>query len=159
MIVVSDASPLHYLILIDEIEIIPRTVNSIVIPATVFRELNAERTPQKIKDYLVNLPDWLTIADDTGIIDEELKTLDPGEREAILLFEQLSADGLLIDDKLGREIAESRGIKVLGTLGLLEIAADAGLLDFAKSLDKIKSAGFFVSAALERDFLSKRGPM
>lgn len=157
MIVVSDTSPLHYLILIGDIEVVPRIVNEVIIPAVVFRELNAEKTPQQIKTYLETLPAWLTIADDTGIIDDELAEIDPGEREAILLTEQLSADALLIDDKAGREIAESRGIKILGTLGLLEIAADRGLLNFAQSLTKMKHAGFFISRSLEKDFLSRRG--
>lgn len=157
MIVVSDATPLHYLILIGEIEIVPRILNEVVVPATVFRELNAEKTPQPVRTYLQDMPAWLSVANDTGILDKELADIDAGEREAILLTEHLGADALLIDDKAGREIAESRGIRIIGTLGLLEIAADMGFLGFAETLAKMKAAGFFVSRALEENFLARRG--
>lgn len=63
----------------------------------------------------------------------------------------------LIDDRAGREVAERRGLRVIGTLGLMELAAEEKLLDFADTLDRIRRAGFFVSPALEKDFLSRQG--
>ncbi len=52
MIVVSDTTPIHYLILIDEIEIVSKLLGEVIIPDTVFRELNHAETPEKIKKYL-----------------------------------------------------------------------------------------------------------
>ena len=157
MIVVSDTTPLHYLILIDEVDLLPGILGEIVIPVTVFQELQAAKTPAKIKEFIASVPSWLTVKESTGIYDDELFEIDAGEREAILLAEQLAADAILIDDRAGRETAERRGHLVIGTLGVIEIAAEDGLLDFAKTLDRIKRAGFFVSPSLERDFLRKQG--
>lgn len=102
-------------------------------------------------------PPWLTIKASTGKLDNELFDIDPGEREAILLAEELAADGILIDDRAGRELAERRGLTVIGTLGILEIAAEDGLLDFADVLERLKNAGFYVSSDLERFFLESLG--
>jgi len=49
--------------------------------------------------------------------------LDAGERDAILLAEELGADQLIIDEILGRRIARQRKLPVTGTLGVLKAAA------------------------------------
>lgn len=49
--------------------------------------------------------------------DDALETLDPGEREAIVLAQQTNADFLLIDERRGRLEARRRGILTTGTLG------------------------------------------
>ncbi len=155
MIVVSDTTPLHYLILIDEVELLPSVLGEIVIPSIVFDELRHEHTPNKIKEYLRFPPEWLSVRKATGIIDVRLEGIDQGEREAILLAEELAADALLIDDLAGRKFAESRGLKVIGTLGVLELADEKGLTNFLRAMDRIKSTGFFISSSLERDLMDK----
>ena len=157
MIVVSDTTPIHYLILIDEIELLPRLLGSIVIPEVVFQELQHSNTPDDIRDYLSVVPSWLSVRASTGIIDPLLFEIDPGEREAILLAEELAADGILIDDLAGREVAIERGLRVLGTLGLLELAHKADLIDFLASFDNLKQAGFYVSRSLENKLRRKYG--
>jgi predicted nucleic acid-binding protein len=121
----------------------------------VFHEMQAERTPEKIKSYIRSWPDWLSVREAPNIIDPELDDIDPGERAAILLAEEMSADGILIDDLAGRVLAADRGLSVIGTLGVLERAGKRGLIDFLDSLDRIKEAGFFISRPLENDLRSK----
>jgi len=149
MIIISDTTPLHYLILIDEVRILPSLLGKVVIPTEVFSELSALKTPQKIKDYLSVVPDWLSIRKPISVIDEELNEIDPGERAAILLAEELAADGILIDDLAGRRIASARGLRVIGTLGLIEAAGERGLLKVNDTLDRMIKAGFYVSRSLE----------
>lgn len=78
-----------------------------------------------------------------------------GEREAIILVEELNADVLLMDERIGREAALKRNISVIGTLGILERAAEKGLLDFSEVLQKLKINGFFIAPNLEKDFLER----
>jgi predicted nucleic acid-binding protein len=117
----------------------------------VFAELQAEKTPEKIKSYMRGPPEWLSVRESPNIIDPELDEIDPGERAAILLAEELSAEGILIDDLAGRIVAADRGLRIIGTLGVLERAGKRGLIDFLDSLDRIKAAGFFISRKLENE--------
>ncbi len=72
MIVVSDTTPLNYLILIGEEGLLPTILGNIVIPFAVFRELQAERTPTIVKTFIASHPTWLTVKEAPNIIDEEL---------------------------------------------------------------------------------------
>lgn len=154
MIIVSDTTPLHYLILIDEIDLLPQIFGEIVIPVTVLDELQADNTPEKVKSFFLQIPEWLSVKESPQIIDHDLDDIDPGERAAILLSEELHADGIMIDDLAGRKVAMERGLRVFGTLGLLETASRTGLIDFIDCLDRIKEAGFYISRSLEEKLRS-----
>jgi len=64
--------------------------------------------------------------------------LGAGEREAISLAQDLRAGLLLMDDLAGREEAEHHGFAVMGTLRVLELAAERGLLDFPAAITKLQ---------------------
>jgi predicted nucleic acid-binding protein len=49
MLVVSDTSPLCYLLLIDQIDLLPKIYGRVVIPQAVRDELADERSPQLVK--------------------------------------------------------------------------------------------------------------
>jgi len=87
-----------------------------------------------VKSFFANIPDWIQLREVQFVSDKDLDGLDLGEREAFILAEELNADALLIDERFGREIALSRDLPVLGTLGILERAAIEGNLDFAQTL-------------------------
>lgn len=54
--------------------------------------------------------------------------MDYGESESLILYNELNADFILIDDKKARNIAENFGAKCIGTLGLLSVAKDKKLI-------------------------------
>lgn len=58
MIVISDTSPINYLILTDAIEILEKLFNRIIVPGAVFTELQHAKTPQPVKDWIANAPSW-----------------------------------------------------------------------------------------------------
>jgi len=60
--------------------------------------------------------------------------MDYGESESVILYKELNADFLLIDDKKARMIAENYNVNCIGTLGLLSIAKDKGLVTDLRSL-------------------------
>jgi len=60
--------------------------------------------------------------------------MDYGESEALILYEELTADFLLIDDKKARAIAESFGANCIGTIGVLSIAKSQGIIEELKPI-------------------------
>jgi|SRR5882762_1567902 len=60
-IVVADAGPLHYLVLIDCGEILGKLFDHVLVPFAVRDELIHPRAPQKVKDWIVQARPWLEI--------------------------------------------------------------------------------------------------
>src|SRR5882672_4497247 len=113
MIVVADTSPINYLILIGEIEILTKMYGTVVIPCAVREELPRPSAPEMVRNWTNQLPIWLEVHTPVNAADASLATLDPGERDAIILASELKADQLIVDDRQGRHEAEKRGIPVI----------------------------------------------
>jgi len=148
MIVVSDTSPLNYLVLIDLQHILPDLFERILIPAAVRDELQSAGAPEPIARFMAAAPAWLEIRE-VSEVDPRLQQLDPGEREAITLA-ALSAGSVLIDERKGRLAARERGLAVSGTLGVLDLAARRGLVNLSDALRLLEGTTFRVSPRLLR---------
>jgi predicted nucleic acid-binding protein len=153
-VVVSDASPLHYLILCGAEPILPRLFRQVVIPPTVFRELQQPNTPPPVREWARSLPTWISV--------QTPKTLnlaldvDAGELEAICLAQEIKADAVLMDDRAGRNAAIHCGLAVVGTIGLLEQAAARGLIELPQAMERLRGTNArldaeLIHAALTRD--------
>jgi predicted nucleic acid-binding protein len=142
MIVVSDTSPLNYLILIDYQDVLPILFGQIIIPQAVLDELQHTKTPEKIKNWVAAKPGWLDVRNVRLNPSNKLENLDHGEREAIFLAEELGADAILIDEKDGRREAAKLGFITIGTLSVLDRAAGTGLLSFAEAIDRLRKTPF-----------------
>ena len=127
-------------------------------PGAVWAELQAEATPRIVKTWLRSPPDWLEMRSSHAVVSHEpaLDALDPGEREAIQLASELSADLLLMDDREGRSFALRCQLPVTGTLGVLERADVVGLLsDLPSTLARLEASGFYLSARLRESVLAR----
>src|SRR5258708_14939864 len=89
MIVISDTSPLNYLILIECIDVLPELYGRVVIPEGVLAELQRDNTPQVVKKWIAMRPDWLDIRQARMQPDERLAMLGVGERQANSLAQEL----------------------------------------------------------------------
>ena len=157
MLVVADASPVNYLIAIDEIELLPYLFERVILPDAVLRELQDPEAPVKVRNWTAHLPEWLEVRTPGNIVIPELDVLDDGERSAIQLAIQLNADAVLIDEILGRRVAKSLHLEIRGTLGILERAATMGKIHFRTALSKLDRTNFRVSDAVRQEFL-RRNP-
>lgn len=164
MIVVADTTPLNYLILIHQIEILPVLYGRVLIPQAVSAELQQPRTPAPVRAWIAQPPAWLEIRRTQQLVDSQLEALDLGEQQALALAEEVQADVVILDDKEARQEAARRRFRVIGTLGLLEEAAKLGLLDFSATLTQLQQTTFRASAELIEWYLArdadrkKRGP-
>ena len=92
-----------------------------------------------------------------------IPSLDPGENEAICLAQENNAGAVLIDERRGRKVARALGLPVAGTLGVLELAAERGLVEFAVAIERLRRTSIFlapaiIAAALERDRVRREQP-
>ena len=154
MIVVADTSPVLHLARVGRLGLLPTVVGRVTIPRTVWRELLQPGTRPDIV-AAIESASWIDIVEDPAARD---LGLDPGETAAILLAEQLHADALVIDERRGRAVATSRGISVIGTLGIVAGAKRSGALQEAAPLvAALRSDGFWLSDALVAEFLRSLG--
>jgi predicted nucleic acid-binding protein len=155
MIVVADTTPLNYLILIDEIELLSALYKAVLIPQEVHRELQNLRTPSAVRTWASTLPTWCEIRTLTSVPDATLSELDAGERDAIQLALDAGVDTLLMDESEGRRAALRHHLKVTGTVAVLEKAAQRGLIDFRSALERLEQTSFRLSASIRAEFLNR----
>ena len=152
MIVVADTTPLNYLILMEEIDVLPALFGRVLIPVAVREELLHKRASTKVRQWIERPPTWLEVRSPLIQADAELAKLDRGEREAIALAEELSANHiavqLIVDELSGRRVAEQRSLPVIGTIGILREAAEMGLLDLRDAFHRLQQTSFHISPAL-----------
>jgi predicted nucleic acid-binding protein len=157
MIVVADTTPLNYLILISEIELLSALYERVLIPLEVHRELMQPKTPPQVRAWAANLPVWCEVRAVTSAPDAALNELDAGECDAIQLALEAGIDTLLMDESEGRREAIRRHLRVTGTVAVLEKAAQRGWIDFRTTLQKLEQTNFRLSAGI-RDHFIKRNP-
>ena len=153
--VVSDTSPLNYLVMIGEIAILHRLYDRVLIPSEVLAELEDSGTPSEVLQWVRSRPDWLEVRKvDIAHDDTALNQLDDGERAAILLAQQESDVLLIIDDAAGRAEANRRNIPNTGTLGVLRAAAIRRLVDLPTVLTRLAATNFRAQKSLLADLLA-----
>ena len=157
MIVVADTTPLNYLILIGEIDVLPILFGRVLLPLAALQELQHARTSPEVQQWIAHLPSWLEVRTVAAITSPALISLDPGEREAIQLALDLGISTVLMDEAEGRQVAEALHLEVRGTLGILERGAKLGKIDLHLALSKLEQTSFRLSPSVLSAFL-KRNP-
>ncbi|MEZ4828504.1 MAG: DUF3368 domain-containing protein [Bacteroidia bacterium] len=124
-IVVSDTGPLISLGIVGKLDIIERVFGEFYIAGAVWEELKKYENKDFDKQYLkvleshvkkINTKNYLSII------------MDYGESESVILYEELNADYLLVDDNKARAIAESLNVNCIGSIGLLIKAKQNNIL-------------------------------
>jgi predicted nucleic acid-binding protein len=117
MIVVADTGPLHYLILLNHVELLYRFYGQVVVPDAVAIELSSPSAPNPVRDWMARAPPWLSVVPvESDKVQAITDDLDLGERAAIALAAAMHADLLLIDEAAGRAAAELELVDVPGLI-------------------------------------------
>jgi predicted nucleic acid-binding protein len=157
MIAVADTSPICYLILIGEIDLLPKIFGEVLVPQAVLAELLHEDAPATVRGWASNLPSWICVKEPPLLANSGLERLQAGERAAILLAESIGSDIILLDEKAARRVAAARGLRVTGILGVLGEAATLGLVELVPAIDRLRTTNFRISPALLKATLDRFG--
>ncbi|WP_114748825.1 DUF3368 domain-containing protein [Pleomorphovibrio marinus] len=125
-LVIADAGPIFSLAVVKKLGLLNELFDDIKIPKAVWEEI----TLQTGASFHANIVEFFKnkIVDVKGF-NELTFMMDYGESEAVILYKEQKADFLLIDDKKARRIAENFGMNCIGTIGLLLISKEKGLIN------------------------------
>lgn len=155
-IVVSDTSPIRALGHLNLVDILRELYSTVIVPPAVEYELRVP--PPRFE--CINVAEWVFMQvqspRDHADIARLLDVLDRGEAEAIALASEVSADAILIDESDGRRVAETRGLDVVGTLGVLIQGRHHGLI--GPLIERLQTElRFFLTPALIAEALRQVG--
>jgi predicted nucleic acid-binding protein len=141
-IVVCNTTPIIALALIGHLELLQQIYGKVSIPPSVEAEIQAGGIEAAGEQELASA-DWIhVVALNDPRRADYLTDLDRGEAEAIVLAEEMGANVLIMDERLGRSHARRLGLPLTGTLGVLIKAKHRGLLSAVKPLiDELRQAG------------------
>ena len=154
MIVVCDTSPLNYLILVGADGALPVLFEKVLAPPAVLLEMRHAKAPEQVRRWAAAPPAWLEVRAPQSTMFFE--RLGPGELEAIALALEIGADRVLIDDRAALAIASQLGVACLGTLAVLDLAAEKGLIDIPTAVSELGKTSFrpsqrLIDRLLQRD--------
>ena len=156
---ISNTSPLQYLHQIGELELLPRLFRHIVVPGAVETELAAGRAlGHALPD--VGALTWVDVRRDIRAPRTILAhgDLGAGEREVLWLATAIPGSMVFLDDSDARRAALALSIPVSGTLGILLLAKQKGMIGLVRPLlDRLESARFRMAPNLRASVLDRAG--
>jgi predicted nucleic acid-binding protein len=143
--IISNTSCLIALSNINMLEILQKRYTQIIV------------TPEVANEFGDTLPDWVSIISikDTAKIKFFTNNLDIGEASTIALASETDNPLLILDDGKARRYAKSMDLNITGTLGVIIISYELGLIEDALSvIKKLKSIGFRVPNDVENELIN-----
>lgn len=154
-VIISDTTALIILAKTNHLELITNLIDKVYVPVAVMQEI---RYKHDIVKLIIESSDFIEVRQVTNrdiLRDIKETNLDLGETEAIALALELDLR-LIIDEKSGRKIAEKKGVKIIGLLGILEANYRLEFIsyrDLLYILDEFKRVGYRLNSKLEKSFL------
>ena len=114
--VIVNSTPLIALCQIGRLSLLKFIFDEVVVPTSVYNEVVVRGKNRPGAAELENA-DWIVVKapQEKPSLSPMLLGLDQGEMDVILLAQELEADWVLVDEKLGRKVAEAVGLRVKGT--------------------------------------------
>ena len=160
MLIVSDTSPISNLIQIGQLDLLKQLFGQLIVPPAVDEEV------RRLMDFGISVDDydgasWISVRNPSHyeVVEKLEGELDRGESQAIAIYKELNAELLLIDERLGRRVAQRYGMNTIGLIGCLVQAKNESIIESVA--DKIEAleviAGFYIGEKLKRRVLAMVG--
>ncbi|MBI4756603.1 MAG: DUF3368 domain-containing protein [Betaproteobacteria bacterium] len=148
-VVIADAGPLIALAKVDGLHVLERLFGGVAVPAVVQTEClarscqDSQRIQQAIQAEILQV-----VAQNEEMAVPALpRSLGEGEKEAIRLALRHQDSLLIMDDRLARKQAARLGLAFIGTVRLLDIAQQRGIIeDAAQLIETMRNTGYRISA-------------
>jgi predicted nucleic acid-binding protein len=153
-----NASPLIYLTQVGLLEVLNEPGVPVVVPDRVVAEIGAHGATDPAVIAVAASP-WIQVVPDPVIPQQVVNwSLDAGESAVLALALEQPGSQAILDDLAARHCAASLGIPTQGTLGLMVVAKQLGLIPEVRPLiDAVRQAGFYVSDRLVERVLRTAG--
>ncbi len=155
--VVANTTPLVSLWLLDHLSLLQDLYGEILIPPTVQAEFLAIETATR--QASLTSASWIRVvplAQPQRAL--AYAGLDRGEAEVLALAEERSARLVIIDERAGRRYARRMSLPLTGTLGVLLLAKESGLIQAVSPLiDTLRQAGMHLGEDLIEGVLQLAG--
>ena len=133
MIVIADSSALVALSICQALPLLEPLFEKVYVPEAVYAEISIEGKPEA-KALIEYLSSRIKQVQANKIQVMDASKLGAGEQEAIALYMDLSADLLIIDDARAKKAAYANGLEVMGSIGILLLAKQRGLVSTIKPM-------------------------
>ncbi len=147
-LIIPDTSCLIYLEKIGEIELFQKLYSRTVV------------TKEVAVEYIEPLPVWIEVKKVEEVRYQKVleQKVDIGEASIMILALERKDAIVCIDDKEGRMVAKTLGIKLTGTLGIIYKAKQEGLIDSVRDrVEKLKKYDFRISKRVEQEIIRMAG--
>lgn len=163
MKVVCDTNVIIDFSKIGRMDLLKGVFSEVVIPDEVKDELltGKEDGPEDV-EIKKAIGSWISVEKVKDLLAlENLKIhIEKGESASIVLYKEINADLLALNDLKARGITHALGIKIIGTLGIFLLAKDKGLIQEIKPLiDKLRKIGAYISDSLYNRVLKDAGEL
>jgi predicted nucleic acid-binding protein len=119
---------------------LPSLFGRVLTPPEVLAEMQHAKAPPQVSAWAKDPPTWLEVRSPQET--PQFPGLGPGESAAIALAQQEHAAALLIDERDGTAVAQQLGLVVTGTLAVLCLASEKGLLSLPAAFAALRQTTF-----------------
>lgn len=150
MTIISDTGPIIALAKIQHLNLLKSLFEKVYITPIVYKELMSKTGVEEEEEIEKALKEFITIKEIEASppeVEYTLKEIGGGEKQSIeLAYKSKSSAILLIDDKAGRQSAKRLNIPTTGTIGVLIIAKNKGLVENVTGILKLmREKGYWFS--------------
>lgn len=159
-LLIADSGPLIALARLELLWLPARLARELLVTGSVWTEVTRAPATGELRLFQEALSSgWLTVLPGPALTDARLAgaQLDDGELSALSEALQRGA-AVLMDELRGRTVAAQLGLTVVGTLGLLLMARERGLVGSLRPMvELLQRGGYFLSTRLINQVLANEG--
>jgi hypothetical protein len=157
---VVNTAPLIFLAKLGRLELLHLEVDFVYVPPKVLEEIRVvtDEAAQAVEQALLEGQLVERGCTRTDLLAFAGQSLDPGEAEVIALALEVNTKDIVLDDLDARRFARRSGLEPIGTLGLLLVAKQRGILEaIGPEIEALRKVGLRVSEALVMRVLAEAG--